>query len=128
MSQVPPEVPSNAPPLSQSTSAPQPSVPPLGHPPQVLEPHRGTLILVFGILSWMVCFLFGITAWVMANRDLREMAAGRMDRSGESMTQAGRILGMINVILTLVAVGVWLLLVLLLGGAMCVSQSMVEGR
>lgn len=69
-------------------------------------PHRGGLILTFGILSWVGCLVcvalnigFGIAAWVMGRTDLAAMRAGRMDPSGESSTQAGMILGMINVIL-----------------------------
>lgn len=31
-----------------------------------VEPHRGILILVLGILGWLVCGFLGIAAWVMA--------------------------------------------------------------
>jgi type IV secretory pathway TrbD component len=61
-----------------------------------MEPHRGVLILVFGILSFVVCPFFGVAAWVMGNTDLREMAAGRMDPSGRDLTQAGRICGIVG--------------------------------
>ncbi len=67
------------------------------------KPHRGVLILVFGILSWVVCQIFGILAWVWGNTDLKEMDAGRMDPSGRGLTQAGRIIGMVSVLLTVVA-------------------------
>jgi predicted Zn finger-like uncharacterized protein len=68
-----------------------------------VAPHRGGLILTFGILSlalgFFICGLFlpgfGIPAWIMGNKDIREMRAGRMDREGESMTNIGRILGMV---------------------------------
>jgi len=77
-----------------------------------MQPHRGVLILVFGILSFVLsCFIFGILAWVWGNADLAEMAAGRMDPEGRGLTQAGRILGMINVILVMALVGLWLMLV-----------------
>ncbi len=66
------------------------------------KPHRGVLILVFGILSWVVCLIFGILAWVWGNTDLKEMDAGRMDPSGRGLTQAGRIVGMVSVLLTVV--------------------------
>lgn len=72
-----------------------------------LTPHRGGMILTFGIISLVIgCIglIFGIMAWVMGNNDLREMRAGRMDPEGEGMTQAGRICGMISVILHIVAV------------------------
>jgi predicted Zn finger-like uncharacterized protein len=59
-------------------------------------PHRGTLILVLGILSIVVCGFFGPVAWVMGSNDLNEIRAGRMDPEGESSTQAGQICGMIG--------------------------------
>lgn len=61
--------------------------------------HRGGLILTFGILSIVMCAFFGPAAWIMGNGDLRLMRAGLMDREGEGLTQAGRIMGMIASIL-----------------------------
>ena len=60
-----------------------------------MRPHRGVLILVFGILSFVVCPFFGVAAWMMGNADLEEMAWGRMDPTGKDLTNAGRICGMI---------------------------------
>ena len=66
-----------------------------------MSPHRGTLILVLGILSLVLCSIFtGIPAWIMGSSDLKQMDAGTMDPSGRSLTNAGRICGMINCILT----------------------------
>jgi len=45
----------------------------------------------------------------MGNSDLREMAAGRMDRSGEGLTTAGRICGMVGVILGICVLAIYLL-------------------
>lgn len=67
-----------------------------------MRPHRGVHILVFGILSLVVCQFFGIAAWVMANADLQEMAMGRMDPSGRDMTQVGRICGMVGTALLII--------------------------
>ncbi|MDY7010856.1 MAG: DUF4190 domain-containing protein [Planctomycetota bacterium] len=98
------------------TETPQPPAvqPPAGVPPtgQYLKQHRGTLVLVLGILGLVVCVICGIIAWVMGNNDLKEMAAGSMDPSGEGLTNAGKICGMISVILTIVVFGLWLLMVL----------------
>ena len=61
-----------------------------------MKPHRGVLILVLGILSFVFCGIFtAIPAWIMGNNDLREMDAGAMDIAGRGLTNAGRILGMI---------------------------------
>jgi hypothetical protein len=70
-----------------------------------MKPHRGTLILVLGILSLVACGIFtGVPAWIMGNNDLKAMAAGTMDPSGRSLTNAGRICGMICTILSILAV------------------------
>jgi hypothetical protein len=66
--------------------------------------HRGVMILVFGILGLVICFPFGIAAWIMGNNDLKAIRAGQMDPTGEGLTQGGRIVGMIATILTLVGV------------------------
>ena len=66
---------------------------------QPLKPHRGTLTLVLGILSIVCCFICGIIAWVMANKDFKEMAAGRMDPSGMGLTKAGKICGIVGIAL-----------------------------
>jgi hypothetical protein len=75
---------------------------------QHLAPHRGVMVLVFGILGLVVCFIFGILAWVFGNADLAEMNAGRMDPSGQGLTNAGRILGMIACILWIAGIAIWL--------------------
>ena len=66
---------------------------------QMLSPHRGGIILALGILGIVCCFICGIIAWVMGSNDLKEMAAGRMDPSGQGITQAGRICGIVSVVL-----------------------------
>jgi hypothetical protein len=75
-----------------------------------VQPHRGVIILVLGILALVlglstgcIGIVLGPIAWVMGNNDLAEMAAFRMDRSGEGMTQAGRICGMVATIVCIVS-------------------------
>jgi predicted Zn finger-like uncharacterized protein len=66
------------------------------------RPHRGAAVLTLGILSLVFplpCAPLGIFAWVMGSNDLTEMRRGQMDRSGEGLTQAGRILGIISTVL-----------------------------
>jgi hypothetical protein len=65
-------------------------------------------VLVLGVLGIvMQCFVLGIVAWVLANNDLQEMEAGRMDPGGRDITYAGKIIGMVSVILTIVAAVIW---------------------
>ena len=81
-----------------------------------MKPHRGVIILVFGILGLVACQLFGVAAWVMGNQDLREMDAGWMDPSGRDMTNAGRICGMIASALLIIPV-IFILVMLVLSAA-----------
>jgi predicted Zn finger-like uncharacterized protein len=76
------------------------------------EPHRGPAILAIAIIGLVslatgACFFLGIIlgpiAWIMGSSDLTAMAAGRMDRSGEGITQAGWIIGIIVTILSMLA-------------------------
>jgi hypothetical protein len=69
-----------------------------------LNPHRGVLILILGVLGLTTGSIFGIVAWILANNDLHEMHSGRMDPEGEQMTNIGRILGIVSVCLTGLAV------------------------
>lgn len=97
-------------------------MPPMNNP--TMRPHRGTMILVLGILGIVLCMICGIIAWVMGNADLREMQAGRMDRTGEGLTKAGKICGMIGTILWglyLVFNIVVLVIALVAGGAAAAS-------
>ncbi|MHC4159935.1 MAG: hypothetical protein ACYSSO_12745 [Planctomycetota bacterium] len=108
----------------------QPSV------PEPLMPHRGTAVLVLGIVGLVIglfgsicCGIFaivgcicGIIAWVMGNKDLKEMSAGRMDPSGRGMVQAGKICGIISVILAIVAFFISLLFLGFVGFSHLVQQ------
>ena len=92
-------------------------VPP--HPPTqtfagqgAMRPHRGGIILALGILGIVICQICGIIAWVMANSDLADMRAGRMDPSGEGITNAGRICGIISVVILVISIVIVIALVL----------------
>ena len=85
-----------------------------------MEPHRGVLILVLGILSLTVCHPLGIVAWIMGNTDMRKIQAGLMDPSGESLTQGGRICGIIGSIFLIL--GAIVAIIIVLFGAISVSM------
>ncbi len=90
---------------------PTPPVPGSASPGAGLKPHRGVVVLVLGILGLVVCPICGIIAWVMGKGDLPEMEAGRMDPSGMGLTKAGKICGMIAVILAIVGICFWIMFV-----------------
>lgn len=96
--------------------------------------HRGGLILTLGILSivfpvlgWLVCCCcplipggtgligvgLGLPAFLMGKRDLAFMREGRMDPSGQGMTNGGMICGLIGLILGGLSVAVAILMVIL---------------
>jgi hypothetical protein len=80
---------------------------------QYVQPHRGGLILVLGLVGIIMgCPIFSLMAWVMGSGDLREMRSGRMDRSGEGLTQAGQILGMIPSILFIFGAALFMLIII----------------
>ena len=89
---------------------------------QGLAPHRGTVVLVLGILGIVVCFICGIIAWVMGNNDIRKMDAGVMDPSGRGLTQAGKICGMISCILVIIGFVIWLIMIFFIGASAVVAQ------
>ena len=92
------------------TETPQPPEPAAPQPvaPQPAA-HRGGLVLTLGILGLVVCVICGIIAWVMGKGDLQKMDAGLMDPAGRGLTQAGKICGMISVIVGCVVAVIWLI-------------------
>ncbi|MFN4258478.1 MAG: hypothetical protein ACK4RK_04220 [Gemmataceae bacterium] len=94
----------------------RPPVPPVRRD---CEPERGGTILVLGVISIVAGVIgistaccyglgavfslagigLGIAAWVMGQRDLRDIRAGTRDPRGEGNTQAGWICGIVGTIL-----------------------------
>ncbi|MDX2130942.1 MAG: DUF4190 domain-containing protein [Planctomycetota bacterium] len=99
---------------------PMSGTPPM-NPGSMMRPHRGTLVLVMGILGLVVCVICGILAWMWGKEDLKAIDAGQMDPAGRSLTQVGKILGMVSVILNLVILGIWVLMMVVAGGAAAVG-------
>ena len=87
------------------------------------EPHRGGAILALGIIGLVVCQICSIIAWVMANTDLPKMRDGRMDPEGEGLTSAGKILGIIGVVMIIASIGIVILILVLGAGTAAYSTS-----
>jgi len=81
---------------------------------QNVLPHRGTLVLVMGILSWFLCCIFGIVAWHLDGQDIKQMNAGRMDPSGLSLTKAGYWIGVCSLLLQLLIFVGYLVIIVVL--------------
>jgi len=88
--------------------------------PSGLPPHRGTLVLVLGILSLVCCaicgpisMVCGPIAWIIGAGDLKAIRSGHMDPAGESQTRAGMVMGIISSVLIMLVVGGYALMVVI---------------
>lgn len=79
-----------------------------------MEPHRGGLILTMGILGIFCCGIMAIVAIILGQSDLKKMKQGQMDPSGQGLTNAGFILGIIGTVL--MALGIVLQIVMAAAG------------
>ncbi len=66
------------------------------------RPHRGWLIVTFGLFSCM-CLPLGLVAAVLGVADLREMRSGAMDPNGKYTTVVGMATGIMSLALIVVA-------------------------
>ncbi|MFL5245167.1 MAG: MJ0042-type zinc finger domain-containing protein [Gemmataceae bacterium] len=88
------------------------------------EPHRGTTVLILGVMSIVIPvlgLLLGIASWVMGSTDLKKIRNNQMDPEGAGNTQAGWILGIIGTVfqavVSLLCVGYIGLLMFLMSAA-----------
>lgn len=88
-----------------------------------MEQHRGTLILVLGIIGIVACQILGPIAWIMGNSDLQKMAAGTMDPEGQGMTNAGKICGIVATVLLILGVIFAILWFVLFAGVVAAGAS-----
>jgi hypothetical protein len=80
-----------------------------------IKPNRGGVILALGIIGIVLCFICGIIAWIMGAGDLKEMKDGTRDRSGEQLTKAGMICGIIGTALGILGILWWIIAVVIIG-------------
>ncbi len=88
-----------------------------------MAPHRGQLWMILGIVSAagfvisVPTYIMGPIVWWLADKDLKEMDAGRMDPEGRQNTQIGKICGIIGTVelalcvLALCAVGLFMCII-----------------
>ena len=65
---------------------------------------NGTLILVLGILSIVVCGILGPIAWVMGNNALAALDRGEGDPNERTSANAGRICGIVGTVFLILGV------------------------
>lgn len=126
---TPPPPPPPLPPVAPAAGSYPPAPPPMGspYPPpggapyapsypvsdafgSAYRPHRSSLVLGLAIAGLLCCAPLSIVAFVFGRQDLAAMDAGRMDPSGRSTTNTGRILGLVGIVLLIVQV-VWVAVV-----------------
>lgn len=90
-----------------------------------MQPHRGSTILVLGILGIVVCQICGIIAWVMANKDIPLMQSGAMDPAGLDQAKAGKICGIISVVL--LGFGLVIAMIYVVFAAIFIGASAAQG-
>ena len=79
-------------------------------------PHHASFLLVLGIAGLACsCLPLGILVWVLAQKDLQLMDRGEVDQSGRGMTQAAKVLGIVEVALLAIVLLSWLLIWLVRG-------------
>ena len=72
------------------------------------EESQATTILVLGILGLLCsCSPLGVAAWVMGNRELEAIDAGRRNPDNRGTANAGRIIGIVATVLGLIALVVF---------------------
>jgi len=71
--------------------------------------------LVLGIAAWVLCGLFAaVPAWIVGKKELNAIANGTSSPAGKTMAQIGMCLGIIQTILSILAL--ILVLILLVAG------------
>jgi hypothetical protein len=96
------------------------------------EPHRGSMIMVMGILSFFVAgLILGPITWILGRSDLKKMREGTMDPEGESQTRTGVLCAMISTIIHGVGLVIGLIIAVLMivvfGGAVfCIGSTAVK--
>ncbi|HTM22535.1 MAG TPA: hypothetical protein VL172_18565 [Kofleriaceae bacterium] len=83
--------------------------------PPPLPQSNATMVLVFGILSLVLCTLFGPFAWYYGNLEIQRMDAGLVDPSGRSSAVAGKVCGIIAT--SFMIFGVFIIMLVMLAAA-----------
>lgn len=82
---------------------------------QFPEASQSTTILVLGILGLIICGVLAPFAWVMGNKELEAIDAGRRPIENRGTANAGRILGIIGTVLLAIGIIVVILIFLFVG-------------
>ncbi len=59
------------------------------------EASQSVIVLVMGILGLLLCQLLGPVAWIMGNKEIEGIDAGRRPPDQRNLANVGRILGIV---------------------------------
>ena len=111
--------------------APPPPPPPPGNPPPPPPPAMNTgsgftpstggsastnsiIALVAGILAYVMCpLILGVVAWIMGRGELGKINRGESAEAGRSMATIGMWLGIVNVILSILAIIAYVFIIII---------------
>jgi hypothetical protein len=86
------------------------------------EPSQAVLALVLGIIGVFVFQVVAPAAWVIGNREIQAIDAGRRNSEDRGVAVAGKILGIIGTVILALIV---LFFVLVLAGVIAVGFSLI---
>lgn len=98
---------------------PPPPSPPAA--PQEKASGRATTALILGILGLICCPILAPIAWVLGNREGKDIQAGTAPKAGETLAKVGMILGIIGTVILVI----WVIWVIFFGG-MAMLGAMME--
>lgn len=87
------------------------------------EASQGVLALVLGIIGLFVIQLVAPFAWVVSNRELRGIEAGRRDPANRGLAVAGKVMGIIGTVLLAIGIVVLVVGIIVLVAAATSSNS-----
>jgi TRAP-type C4-dicarboxylate transport system permease small subunit len=87
------------------------------------ESSQAVLALVLGLIGVFVFQLVAPFAWVVANREIRGIDAGRREPSNRGLAVAGKILGIIGTILLIIGVVFLVIVIAIFVGAATTSST-----
>jgi uncharacterized membrane protein len=67
------------------------------------EQSQATTILILGIVGLLCCGPLGIVSWIMGNKELKAIEEGRRNPAQRSTANAGRVIGIVAVVLWVLA-------------------------
>ncbi|MEO8663991.1 MAG: DUF4190 domain-containing protein [Ignavibacteria bacterium] len=93
------------PPPPPSFNPPPPPIPPGSMNTGGSASSNAIIALVLGILSFISCgIIAAIPAWIMGKKEINEINAGRSSQAGLTFAKIGMWLGIINIILSILAI------------------------